>query len=84
MPKFTPADTDWSGLMQLQLEGVRQLSSRDFLLRLKLKSDIDSLSYKKAKKDTGERKSNWLPSINLPRMREKGLSVRPVLPSSAL
>ena len=42
--------------MQLQLEGVRQLSSRDFLLSLKLKSDIDSLSYKKAKKDTGGKK----------------------------
>ena len=42
--------------MQLQLEGVRQLSSRDFLLRLKLKSDIDSFFYKKAKKDTGGKK----------------------------
>ena len=38
------------------MEGVRQLSSRDFLLRLKLKSDIESLSYKKAKKDTGGKK----------------------------
>ena len=41
LPKHTPADTDWSGLLQLQLDGVRQLSSRDFLLRLKLKTDID-------------------------------------------
>ena len=42
--------------MQLQLERVRQLSSRDFLLRLKLKSDVVSLSNKKAKKDTGGKK----------------------------
>ena len=56
LPKCTPADTNWSGLLQLQLEGVRQLSSRDFLLRLKLKSDVDSLCYQKAKRDTGGKK----------------------------
>ena len=52
MPKHTPADTNWSGLLQLQLEGVRQLSSSDVLLRLKLKSDVDSFCYQKAKRDT--------------------------------
>ena len=51
LPKHTPADTDWSGLLQLQLDGVRQLSSRDFLLRLKLKTDIDQACQQKAKKE---------------------------------
>ena len=51
LPKHTPADTDWSGLLQLQLDRVRQLSSRDFLLRLKLKTDIDQAYQQRAKKE---------------------------------
>ena len=50
-PKFFPSDTDWSGLIQLQLGQVRQLSTREFLLRLKLKTDIDLIMQAKAKKD---------------------------------
>ena len=51
LPKHTPADTDWSGLLQLQLDGARQLSNRDFLVRLKLKTDIDLACQQKAKRE---------------------------------
>ena len=63
LPKHTPADTDWSGLLQLQLDGVRQLSSRDFLLRLKLKTDIDQACQQKAKKELSS-KSDQVQTID--------------------
>ena len=60
LPKQTPADTDWSGLLQPQLEEVRQLSNRDFLLRLKVKTDVDFLSRQEAKMETSGKKANHL------------------------
>ena len=62
LPKHNPAETNWSGLLQLQLEGVRQLSSRDFLLRLKLKSDVDSLSIRRPRGILEEKRSRQLRS----------------------
>ena len=49
LPKHTPADNDWSGLLQLSLDDCRELSCRDFLSRLKLKFDLEAASEAKAK-----------------------------------
>ena len=57
LPKHTPADTDWSGLLQLSLDECRELSSRDFLNRLKLKFDLDGASRTKARKQNIGKKS---------------------------
>ena len=57
LPKHTPADTDWSGLLQLSLDECRELSSRDFLNRLKLKFDLDGASRAKARKQNSGKKN---------------------------
>ena len=51
LPKFTPKETDWSQLPILRTETLRQLSSRDFLDRLKLKQDLDHAATVKVKRD---------------------------------
>ena len=48
LPKHTPAETDWSGLLQLPLDECRELSCRDFLTRLKLKYNLEEASRAKA------------------------------------
>ena len=57
LPKHTPADTDWSGLLQLALDECRELSCRDFLTRLNLKFDLEGASRVKARKDHSGRKN---------------------------
>ena len=57
LPKHTPADSDWSGLLQLSLSDCRELSCRDFLSRPKLKFDLEEASRSKAKKDNAGRKN---------------------------
>ena len=56
LPKPTPADNDWSGLLQLSLDDCRELSCRDFLSRLKLKFDLEAASEAKAKKENSGKK----------------------------
>ena len=57
LPKHTPADTDWPGLLQLPLDECRELSCRDFLSRLKLKFDLDGASRAKARKENSGKKN---------------------------
>ena len=57
LPKHTPADNDWSGLLQLSLDDCRELSCRDFLSRLKLKFDLEAASEAKAKKENSGKKN---------------------------
>ena len=57
LPKHTPADSDWSGLLQFSLSDCRELSCRDFFSRLKLKFDLEEASRSKAKKDNAGRKN---------------------------
>ena len=57
LPKHTPADNDWSGLLQLSLDDCRVLSCRDFLSRLKLKFNLDEAAQAKAKKENSGKKN---------------------------
>ena len=57
LPKHTPADNDWSGVLQLSLDDCRELSCRDFLSRLKLKFDLEAASEAKAKKENSGKKN---------------------------
>ena len=57
LPKHTPADNDWSCLLQLSLDDCRELSCRDFLSRLELKLDLDAASRAKARKENSEVKN---------------------------
>ena len=57
LPKHTPADNDWSSLLQLSLDDCRKLSCRDFLSRLKLKFDLEAASRDKARKENSEKKN---------------------------
>ena len=55
LPKFTPKETDWSQLPLLRTETLRQLSTRDFLVRLKLKQDLDQAATAKVKRDHSDK-----------------------------
>ena len=57
LPKYTPADTDWSGLLELLLDECRELSCRDFLTRLKLKFSLDEASEAKVQKENSGKKN---------------------------
>ena len=57
MPKHTPADNDWSGLLQLSLDEGRELSCRDFLSRLKLRFNLVVARQTKARKENSEKKN---------------------------
>ena len=51
LPKHLPKDTDWTQLPVLRTADLRQLSSRDFLTRLRLKQDLDAAATAKVKRD---------------------------------
>ena len=51
LPKHLPKDTDWTQLPMLRTADLRQLSSRDFLTRLKLKQDLDAAATAKVERD---------------------------------
>ena len=55
LPKFLPKDTDWTQLPILRTETLRQLSSRDFLVRLKLKQDLEQAATAKVKRDNSDK-----------------------------
>ena len=57
MPKHTPADNDWSGLLQLCLDDCRELSCRDFLSRLKLRFNLEAACQAKVRKENSEKKN---------------------------
>ena len=68
MPKFTPKETDWSQLPILRTETLRQLSSRDFLTRLKLKQDLDQAATAEVKRDHSDKEG---PIPNLAKLVEE-------------
>ena len=51
LPKHLPKDTDWTQLPVLRTADLRQLSSRDFLTRLRLKQDLEAAATAKVKRD---------------------------------
>ena len=51
LPKHLPEETDWTGLCSLQGETLTQLSSREFLNRLKLNGDLDVACRARAKRE---------------------------------
>ena len=57
LPKHTPADTDWSGLLQISLDDCRELSCPDFLSRLKLRFDLEEAARAQVRKDHAGRKN---------------------------
>ena len=57
LPKHLPDETDWTGLHTLQGESLTQLSSRDFLNRLKLKGDLDVACRSRAKREVDDPQS---------------------------
>ena len=54
LPKCSPNDTDWTGLLQLCPDDLRLLSNRDFLNRLKLTCDLELACQAKSKRSRGE------------------------------
>ena len=67
LPKFLPEDTDWTQLSILHTDTLRQLSTRDFLVRLKLKQDLDQAATAKGKRDHSDREG---PLPNLAKLVE--------------
>ena len=55
LPKHSPKETDWTQLPVLRTAELRQLSSRDFLTRLRLKQDLDAASTAKVRRDNSDR-----------------------------
>ena len=55
LPKHLPKETDWTQLPILRTAELRQLSSRDFLTRLRLKQDLDAASTAKVNRDNSDR-----------------------------
>ena len=51
LPKHLPKETDWTQLPVLRTAELRQLSSRDFFTRLRLKQELDAASTSKVKRD---------------------------------
>ena len=55
LPKHHPKNTDWTQLPILRSAELRQLSTRDFLHRLKLKEDLDGAASSKIKRDYSDK-----------------------------
>ena len=55
LPKHLPKDTVWTQLPVLRTSELRQLSSREFLNRLKLKEDLDKDAAAKVKPDHSDK-----------------------------
>ena len=67
LPKHLPKDTSWTQLPVLRTAELRQLSTRDFLTRLRLKQGLDAAATAKVEKDNGKREG---PIHNLPKLVE--------------
>ena len=68
LPKFSPKENDWSQLPILRTETLRQLSSRNFLARLKLKQDLDQTATANVKRDHSDKEG---PIPNLAKLVEE-------------
>ena len=55
LPKHFPKETDWTQSPVLRTAELRELSSRDFLSRLRLKLDLDAAAIAKVKRDNSDR-----------------------------
>ena len=62
LPKHLPDEAEWTGLHSLQGESLTQLSSRDFLNRLKLKGDLDAACRARAKREADDPQSVYTDS----------------------
>ena len=56
LPKHVPGILDWQALEDLRGQDLRQLSSRDFLTRLKLKEDLGAACLSRVQKESSEKK----------------------------
>ena len=56
LPNFVPGLMDWMALKDLPGQDLRQLSSRDFLHRLKLKPDLDAACRIHVQEENSEKK----------------------------
>ena len=68
LPKHHPSETDWTQLPILRTAELRQLSSRDFFHRLKLKEDLDGAANTKVKRDYSDKEG---PIPNFPKLVEE-------------
>ena len=68
LPKHHPSETDWTQFPILRTAELRQLSSRDFLHRLKLKEDLDGAANSKVKRDYSDKEG---PIPNFPKLVEE-------------
>ena len=55
-PQIIPDDVEWTKLLQLCHDDLKQLSSRDFLSRLKLTADLDQACRAKLKRSQEDKK----------------------------
>ena len=77
LPKCTPDDAEWTKLLQLCPDDLKQLSSRDFLSRLKLETDLDQACRAKIKRHQDDKKpGNQVLMPSLPK-RGRILELRP-------
>ena len=56
LPKCNPDDVEWTKLLQLCPDDLKQLSSRNFLSRLKLTVDLDHACRAKIKRNQDDKK----------------------------
>ena len=55
LPEHLPKETDWTQLPVLRTAELRQMSTRDFLARLRLKQDLEAASTAKVRRDNSDR-----------------------------
>ena len=70
LPKCTPDDAEWTKLLQLCPDDLKQLSSRDFLSRLKLETDFDQACRAKIKRHQDDKKPGQ-PSLDALAAKER-------------
>ena len=57
LPKCTPEDTNWTGLLHLCPDDLRLLSTRDFGSRLKFDTDLDAVCRSKVRRSYSDKKT---------------------------
>ena len=57
LPKCTPEDTNWNGLLHLCPDGLRLLFTRDFGSRLKFDTDLDAVCRSKVRRSNSDKKT---------------------------
>ena len=76
MPKCTPEDTHWSGLLHLCPDDLRLLSTPDFGSRLKFDTDLDAVCRSKVHRSHSDKKTGPPNLVELVATEKEGFLVK--------